>query len=85
MKKVTINIGGQPVEADVMPFNPIEEPWSTYRLEDGTIFKLRPVVSTVIRLPQNDPLTGLPQLMIQSSNIVSVEPPDALLGRKDVQ
>jgi hypothetical protein len=61
MKKVKMNIGGHPVEAESMSYKPLEEPWSSYRLDDGNIVKIKLVVSDVFKLPTPDPLTGLPQ------------------------
>lgn len=85
MKKVKVNVGGKPVEGEIVSFTPMEEHWSVYRLEDGTTFKLKLVVSDVIKLPTVDPVTGLPQLMVRSSNIISIEPPDTPLSKREVQ
>jgi hypothetical protein len=82
--KVKLNLGGQVVEAEKMTCNPIQEPWSIYRLEDGTIVKLKLVVSDVFKLPHPDPVTGLPQLIVRSSNVISVEPPEAPLTKREV-
>ncbi|MGH7961715.1 MAG: hypothetical protein ACRERD_07780 [Candidatus Binatia bacterium] len=72
--KVKLNLGNQSVDADRMGFKPIEENWSVYKLEDGTIVKLKLVVSDVFKLPGADPVTGEPQLIVRSSNVMSVEP-----------
>ncbi len=85
MKKVKLNVGGQTVEAEVMSFVPEEEPWSVYRCEDGTKFKMKLVVSEVFKLPEKDPITGFPQLMVRSSNIISVEPSNMPLSKKEIQ
>lgn len=82
--KVKMNIGGRLVETEKINFHPIQEPWSVYRLEDGTTVKLRPVVSDVFKLPTPDPVTGLPQLIIKATNITSIEPPEAALSKKEV-
>lgn len=52
----------------------IEEPWSTYKLDDGTIVKIKLIVSDVYKFPQPDPATGLPQFLVTSSNVMTVEP-----------
>lgn len=72
--KIKLNLGGQTVEVEKMDFKPIEENWSLYKLEDGTIVKLKLIVSDVFKLPEPDPLTGLPQLLVKSGNVMSVEP-----------
>lgn len=79
MKKVKINVGGQDVEAEPMSFNMIEDPWSVGRLEDGTIFKIKPAITSIFKLPTKDPITRAPQLMVQTAFIISVEPPETPL------
>ena len=84
-KKVRMNINNQIVEAESMEFQPLDEQWSRYRLEDGTIVKIKTVPSDIFKLPQPDPVTGLPQLVVRSGNVMSVEPPDKPIAKKDVQ
>lgn len=84
MKKMTVNLGGKAVEAEVMNFTTMAEPWSVYRLEDGITFKMKLVVSNVLKLPTTDPLTGLPQLIVSSSNVITVEPPDTPPSKREV-
>jgi hypothetical protein len=84
MKTVKMNLGGQSVEAESLTYKPLNEPWSSYQLDDGSIIKLKLVISDVFKLPTSDPLTGLPQYIIRSSNVMSVEPPESL-SKRDVQ
>ena len=72
--KIKITLGDQEVEAEKMEFKPIEEAWSLYRLQDDTIVKIKLIVSDVFKLPSNDPLTGMPQFLVKSTNVMSVEP-----------
>src|SRR6476660_252377 len=72
--KIKMNLGGNVVEAEKMGFKSLEESWSSYKLEDGTIVRIKLVVSDVFKLPAADPLTGLPQLLVKSTNVISVEP-----------
>jgi hypothetical protein len=76
MKKVRMNLGGQSVEAEMMVFKAIEEPWSLYKLDDGTTLKVKIVLSDVYKIPIPDPLTGLPQFIIRASNVLSVDVAD---------
>lgn len=83
--KVKMNIGGQVVEVEKMPFRQVgDEPWTHYRLDDGTIVKLKLVVSDIFRLPQPDPVTGLPQLIVRSGSVMSVEPPEPPPAKREV-
>jgi hypothetical protein len=70
-----INLGGQVVEAERMDFKALEEPWAEYKLGDGNVVKVRIVVSSVFKLATPDPITGLPQYILQSGNVMTVEPP----------
>jgi hypothetical protein len=85
MKPVKINLGGQTVEAESLTYRSLNEPWSSYQLEDGSIIKLKLVVSYVYKLPTVDSLTGLPQYVVRSSNVMSVEPPESVASKRDVQ
>lgn len=71
---VKLNIGGQKVDAEKMDFNTLSDAWSSIRLEDGTVIKIKVVASEVYRIPGVDPLTGAPQFLVKSSNVLSVEP-----------
>ena len=73
--KMKLNLGGKTVEGERMEFKPIDENWNRYRLEDGTVVKLRLIVSEIFRLSGADPLTGIPQFLAKSSNVIAVEPP----------
>jgi hypothetical protein len=82
MQKVRMNLGGQSVEAEKMEFKPLEEEWSRYKLEDGTVVKVKAV--DIFKLTVNDPVTGLPQVLVRSGNVISVEPPAPPLPKKEV-
>jgi len=52
--KIKMNLGGNAIEAEKMEFKPIEENWSLYRLEDGTVVKIKLIVSDVFKLHQGE-------------------------------
>jgi len=85
MKTVKMNLGGQTVEAESLSYKSLNEPWSLYQLDDGSIIKIKLVISDVFKLPTPDPLTGLPQYVIRSSNVMSVEPPESVDSKRKVQ
>ena len=74
MSKVKVTIGDKTLEGEQVAFETTSEPWSSYRLADGNVVKMKLVVAAVIRLPDKDPVTGLPQYLINSTNVVSIEP-----------
>ena len=73
--KLNLKLGDKVVAAEKMEFNPIAENWSLYRLEDGSVIRLRLIVSEIFKLPGSDPVTGMPQYLAKSTNIMAVEPP----------
>ena len=80
--KTKVLIDGEWVEGEEVQFNPKQEEWSIYELEDGTIIKMKTIVTKVVRtgkfhLTRNDPI-----YKVSSHNIVEAEVPDKL-KRKD--
>ena len=71
---VKLNLGGKTVDAEKMDFSTLDDAWSVIRLEDGTVIKIKVVPAEVYKLPGVDPLTGAPQFLVKSSNVLSVEP-----------
>ena len=71
---VKLNLGDRVVDAERMDFKILDEAWSSYRLEDGNVVKIKVVASEVYKLPDADPLTGAPQFLLKSSNVMAVEP-----------
>ena len=72
--KTRLTLGDKIIEAEKMDFKPIDESWSLYRLEDGTIIKLRLIVSEIYKLPGVDPVTRMPLFLAKSSNVMAVDP-----------
>ena len=69
---------GVEIEADVIGFRTTAEHFNEYLLEDGTVIKLKPVVTEIIRVPdQYDPM-GNPAYIIQSTNVTAVDAPEEL-------
>lgn len=80
MGKLVVDVGGQKVDAEAVEFSPLAEPWSQYQLADGTVVKIKLVVSEILQLGIKDPVTGQPQYLIKSSNVASVEPSRPKVG-----
>jgi len=80
MAKVKVNVNGVEIEVDQVSFAAVDEPWSSYKLDDGTTVKIKLVVSDILKMPGKDPVTGLDQFMIRSTNVATVEPPSSTKG-----
>lgn len=70
--KKTIMVGGQPKQGCSVPVKKTEENWNIYTLEDGSVLRLKPVVTEVIRLDGYSE-DGDPVYMVKSTNVMGVD------------
>ena len=80
MRKVVID--GKTAEA--VAVTKADESWRNYELEDGTKFRMKTIVTEVFKIPEKDPMTGVPQLLVRTMNSIVVEP-EGVESRKVVQ
>lgn len=75
-----------PTDGEIVEFQTEEEPkWITVRLGDGSVIQIKMEIVSVIR-GGNDPNTGIPNYMVQATNIIRmVKVPKELIkrGKKD--
>lgn len=69
---------GRVVEGQEVNFETLKEGWNEYKLEDGTILKVKLVLAGVVRVEEYDPMTGSPHYFIKSTNVISTIVPDEL-------
>jgi hypothetical protein len=69
---------GQQVEASVLTFRTTNEDFSEYLLDDGTVVKLKVVVTDVARVEGIFDPQGNPLYIVQSTNVMSVDAPNEL-------
>jgi hypothetical protein len=67
-----------------MPFQTGGEHWNEYLLDDGTVLRMKLVVTEVVRLEGMYDLKGDPSYAVQSTNVTAVSAPDEL-RKKDGQ
>ncbi len=72
MVKVVSPLSQREVEAVNVDFEAKAEPWASYELSDGSILKVRTVVSGVQRLEGEHDQGGNPMYMVQSATMVRV-------------
>lgn len=70
-----VKVGGLQVEGQRVSFKALEEPWTRCQLPDGTILRLKLVVTDIVRVHGDLP-SGEPHYVVKSGNIVAVEEPD---------
>nr|MDO8080990.1 hypothetical protein [Candidatus Freyarchaeota archaeon] len=66
---------GKEVNGVEVGFSVVSEKWNEYKLENGKVLKVKPVVLKVYELDELDPLTGEPDYLVRSQTVVSVSPP----------
>jgi len=77
-RKVKMNWRGKPVEGEEIDFEPLAEKWNEYRLSDGSLVKLKLVISRIVRLGEYNE-QGEPIYVISSQNVVSTTVPPELM------
>jgi hypothetical protein len=76
-KKVQIPGVGE-VDAEVIPFRGDVEHWNEYLLDDGSVVRMKAVVTEIVRVEgQYDP-EGNPAYMVFSANVTHVSSPEEL-------
>ena len=73
-----INFQGQEVDATEIEFQTRKEDWNEYQLMDGTVIKMKLVVSEIFRIEGMYDAAGNPTYQIRSTNVPAVKSPDNL-------
>jgi hypothetical protein len=63
-----------------LEFKVLKEEWFIYRLKDGSILKIKPVLIKVFETDQVNPQTGEKVYVFEGTNIVTVRSPENLKG-----
>jgi hypothetical protein len=73
-RKITFN--GKETDALEMPFTTGAEFWNEYVLHDGSVLRLKSVVTEILKLEDQFDAEGNPVYLLKSTNIVSISPSD---------
>jgi hypothetical protein len=65
--KVHITINGQPVDGSDVPITDSKEVWSEYKLEDGTMLRVKLAVGSVVRMNDQYDLEGNPVYLVKGT------------------
>lgn len=79
MRRVTFPFEGKPCEADQMDFEPVQDPWHEYALEDGTRLRFRTQVQSIYRLVDRYNDAGEPIYVTTSVNAAVADVPPGLM------
>lgn len=76
--KTRLNFGSEIVDATPVGINQASEYFNQYRLEDGTVLKMKLVATKVFRLDDRYDQEGNPIYFVQSTNVLSVDGPGGM-------
>ena len=77
-RKIKIHFGGQQVDAETVEATQSSERWNEYLLEDGTVLKLKTVLTNAYRVEGQYDAEGNPVYVVQSTNVISAAAPQEL-------
>ena len=70
--KMKVPYQGRQVEAEEVDFFTRKEDWNEYQLSDGTVIRMKTVVTDVLRLPGEVDPEGNPVYQVRSTNVLGV-------------
>lgn len=71
-----IRVGNESIDAIEMPFQTGAEHWNEYIIHDGSVLKLKTVVTEILKLDGKFDAEGNPVYIIKSTNVVAVSASD---------
>jgi len=77
-RTIKVPFEGKIVEGVEMEFKSIKEDWNEYQINDGTIVRLKVVVTNVARITDKYDNDGNPIYVVKSSNVLSISAPEKL-------
>jgi len=75
-KEIEVELGGKKVKGVVQEFEIEKEAWNVYRLQDGSLVKVRILVQDII-LTKEKNLDGSPLIIVRQGAVVTYEPAGA--------
>ncbi len=75
-RKIPVGPGQPPKDGFLVPVVKSSENWNEYILEDGTVLKLKPVLTEVLRVENEYALDGNPVYFIKAQTVMSVDAPE---------
>ena len=70
--------GGEEVEAEVVGFRATGEHWNQYLLDDGTVFRIKLVLTEISRLEDRYDANGDPVYAASHTQVTAVDVPESL-------
>ena len=80
MVKIVSPVTQRQVEAEQVDFESKVEPWSSYELTDGTVLKVRVILTGLLRIEGEYDQSGNPIYVVSSQNVVQANAPKKIRG-----
>jgi hypothetical protein len=80
MVKIVSPVSQRQVEAEQVDFEARAEPWAAYELSDGTVLKVRTILTNVMRIEGEYDQSGNPVYVVSSQNVIQANAPKKLRG-----
>lgn len=77
-RKITVQPGQPPKEAELVEVTNAQEHWNQYLLSDGSVLKTKAVVTEVYRVIDEYDQDGNPLYVLRSGGVLVVTAPDEL-------
>jgi hypothetical protein len=77
-RKKRVNLGTEQVDATEVGFRSSGENWNEYLVDDGTVVRMKLVVTEILRIDDRYDHEGNPQYFVKSTNVVAVSAPEHL-------
>jgi len=84
-KQTTVEFEGKNVKAEEIELEVEKEPWSVYRLADGTVVRMKQALVSIARLIDVYKPDGEPVYTFKASGIVHVDVPESLKKKQNAQ
>jgi len=85
LKQTTVEFEGKNVKAEEIEFEVEKEPWSVYRLADGTVVRMKQALVSIVRLVDVYKPDGEPIYTFKASGIVHTDVPELLKKKQKTQ
>ena len=77
-RNIKVSFEGKIAEGLDMDFKTIKEEWNEYQVNDGTIIRMKVVVTNIAKLTDKYDKEGNPIYLVKSSNVLSISAPEKL-------
>ncbi len=83
-KRVELKVGDKTIGGTLVDFETVREEYNSYKLSDGSMIRMKTVVTSIIRTDEFSP-DGEPIYVVNSQNVLVADVPQALKRSPQIQ